>query len=79
MDEETPKPTIDPDSPTTTRRNSIVKDVVKQDTKEYQKTYYTMKKFRRQQMELLHCENIEDPYPFESTYVFFCFTGRLNY
>lgn len=76
MDEQTPKPTIDPDSPTITRSTFIVQDVLKQGN---QKTYYTMKKFRRQQMELLRCQNIEDPYPFESTYVFFCFTGRLTY
>ena len=75
MDEETPKPTIDPESPSTQRPNDIVKTVIKQNKKDYHKVYHTLKKFRALQIDLLNDSDIEDPDPFQPTYIFFCFTG----
>ncbi len=71
MDEETPKPTIDIDSPATKRPNDIVKSVIKKNRRDY----HILKKFRELQIDLLNDSDNEDPDPFEPTYIFFCFTG----
>lgn len=72
--EETPKPTIDPESPSCKRPNHIRKKILKPDAKEYR----TLKKFREKQQALLGDDDIEDPDPFHPTYVFYCFTGTLK-
>ena len=78
MDEETPKPTIDPSSPPTKRIDHSRKKIPKYDTKDYAKSYRIMKKFREKQRMLLGAESIEDPDPFEPTYVFYCFKGTVE-
>jgi hypothetical protein len=78
MDEETPKPTIDPESLCLKRTNDIRKKILKCDPRDHAKAYRIMKKFREKQQRLLGEESIEDPDPFEPTYIFFCFTGTLE-
>jgi hypothetical protein len=78
MDEETPKPTIDVDSMYLKRSNDIRKKILKCDPRDYSKAYRIMKKFRDKQQMLLGAESIEDPDPFEPTYIFYCFTGKLE-
>ena len=78
MDQETPKPTIDPESPNTKRSDDLRKKISKCDAKDYAKAYRTMKKFRERQQMLLGEESIEDPNPFEPTYVFYCFKGTVE-
>ena len=78
MEEETPKPTIELDSPRVSSRErykEFEKLFPKYDKKDYGKMYYTMNKFRKRQMVLLDSEDIEDPDPFQPLYIFFCFTG----
>jgi hypothetical protein len=75
MDSETPKPTIDPESPKTSRRK-LLERIPKRSKKDQCRVYYMMRKFRQRQEELLGTENIEDPDPFEPTYIFYCFQGR---
>lgn len=80
MDEETPKPTIDPDSPRGDRKQrekEFLKLFPKYDKADYGKMYYTMRKFRNRQKVLLDAEDIEDPDPFMPTYLFYCFKGKL--
>lgn len=81
MDNETPKPTIDVDSPDADhkeRHKTILKLILKYNKVEYGKMYYTMKKFRTRQKLLLDTDDIEDPDPFSPTYIFYCFTGTLK-
>ena len=40
--------------------------------------YYTLNKYRKKQEYLLADEDIEDPDPFSSDYVFYCFNGKLE-
>jgi hypothetical protein len=75
MDSETPKPTIDPESPKTSRSQPLER-IPKRSKKDQSRVYYMMRKFRQRQEELLGTENIEDPDPFEPTYIFYCFQGR---
>lgn len=75
MDEETPKPSIDPESPradTKRRRIEFMKLLPKQD----RRTYYMVNKFRKRQRVLLDMDDIEDPDPFYPTYIFYCFQGK---
>jgi hypothetical protein len=73
----TPKPTIDPESPTNSllrkmRRTELANRIPKYEGKDYRKMYYTLNKYRKKQ------EYEEDPDPFASTYVFYCFQGKLE-
>lgn len=80
MDEETAKPSIDPDSPRGDRKQrekEFLKLLPKYSKAEYARTYYVMKKFRNRQKVLLDAEDIEDPDPFYPTYLFYCFKGTL--
>jgi hypothetical protein len=72
MDEETPKPTIDPLSPTRKRSKRKIPTC---DAKTHVQSYRTLRKFREKQKMLLGDDDIEDPDPFEPTYLFYCFTG----
>lgn len=78
----TPKPTIDPESPTLPlvekiRRNEMKKRIPKYEGSDYAKMYRVMKKYRDKQEELL--EGVDcDPDPFVPTYVFYCFQGNLE-
>lgn len=79
----TPKPTIDPESPTSSllrkmRQTEMAKRISKYGKKDYAKMYRVMKKYRTRQMDLLKDDDIEDPDPYVSTYVFHCFTGKLE-
>lgn len=79
----TPRPTIDPESPVPAllrkmRRIEMAKRIPKYEKKDYAKMYRVMKKFRRKQMELLEADDIEDPDPYVPTYIFYCFTGKLE-
>jgi hypothetical protein len=75
MDEETPKPTIDVHSPYLKRVDIYRKMIPAYDSKDRAKLYRTMRKFRTKQMLLLGDESIEDPDPFDPSYIFYCFTG----
>lgn len=79
----TPRPSIDPESPVPSllrkmRRNELLKRIPKYEKKDYAKVYRTMKKYRTKQIMLLEDEDIEDPDPYVPTYVFHCFTGKLE-
>lgn len=74
MDEETPRPSIDLDSPPTDR--SLRGKELKKILVTRGKADDILKRFRNRQRVLLETDNIEDPYPFEPTYIFFCFTGN---
>jgi hypothetical protein len=79
MEEDTPRPSIDLDSPqAASRHKEFMKRFPKYDKKDYAKTYSILKKFRNRQQMLLNTEDIEDPDPFEPTYIFYCFTGKLE-
>jgi len=81
MDEETPKPSIDPDSPKADhkeRYKEFLKLFPKYRKAEYGKMYYTVNKFRNRQRILLDTNDIEDPDPFCPTYIFYCFTGKMK-
>jgi hypothetical protein len=39
--------------------------------------YHALRKFRNRQRVLLDTDDIEDPDPFEPTYIFYCFHGKL--
>lgn len=76
-EEMTPRPTIDPESPTNSllrkmRRVELTKRIPKYEGKDYRKMYYTLNKYRKKQ------DYEEDPDPFSSDYVFYCFTGKLE-
>lgn len=43
---------------------------------DYAKMYYVMYKYRKRQRQLLEDNDIEDPDPYDPTYVFYCFTGK---
>lgn len=77
----TPRPTIDIESPYVNadkRYKEFVKLLPKSDKKEYDQTYRVMKRFRTRQRVLLDGAYYEDPYPFEPTYIFYCFQGTLE-
>lgn len=79
----TPRPTIDPESPTNSllrkmRRVELAKRIPKYEGKDYRKMYYTLNKYRKKQEYLLADEDIEDPDPFSADYVFYCFNGKLE-
>lgn len=75
MDEETPKPTIDVQSPHLKRLDVYRKKMAAYGGRDRAKVYRTMKKFRTKQIILLGDKSIEDPDPFDPSYVFYCFTG----
>lgn len=77
MDEETPKPMIDIDSPRKDHKD-IQRLFPKYNRIDYGKMYYTMRKFRNRQKVLLDTDDIDDPDPFYPTYIFYCFTGKLK-
>ena len=56
----------------------MAKRIPKYEKKDYAKMYRVMKKFREKQQMLLGEESIEDPDPFDRTYVFYCFKGKLE-
>ena len=79
----TVRPSIDPESPTnrllqTMRKNEMKKRMPKYEGKDYAKMYRTLKKFRQKQITLLDDPDIEDPDPYDTSYVFYCFTGKLK-
>lgn len=74
-DGETPRPTIDIDSPPADHPETY-KDFIKYNKVDYARMYYIMKKFRTRQRILLG-EDKSDPDPFMPTYIFYCFTGNL--
>lgn len=81
-EDSTMKPSIDPDSSInplllTIRRNEMKKRIPKYGGKDYAKMYRTMKKFRDKQRILLGIYD-GDPDPFSPSYVFYCFTGKLE-
>lgn len=81
MDDETPKPTIDPNSPRADhkeREKEFRKLFPKYNKVDYGKMYHIMKKFRNRQRVLLDTDDIEDPDPFMPTYLFYCFQGKLE-
>lgn len=83
MDSMEAKPTIDPESLVNTlvrkiRKQELAKKIPKYGGKEYAKMYRTMKKYRKKQMELLDDDDIEDPDPYAPSYVFYCFTGKME-
>ena len=75
MDDETPRPTIDVDSPRVDHPD-IYKEFIKYNKVDYARMYYIMKKFRTRQRILLG-EDKSDPDPFMPTYIFYCFTGSV--
>lgn len=80
-DEMTPRPNIDLESPRADgkeRQKEFLKLFPKYSRIEYRKMYYVMKKFRNRQKLLLDSDDIDDPDPFVSTYLFYCFTGKLE-
>jgi hypothetical protein len=80
MDDETPKPTIDLDSPRgdhKEREKEFLKLLPKYNKVDSGKLYYVMRKFRNRQKVLLDTHDIEDPDPFYPTYLFYCFKGKL--
>lgn len=80
-EEMTERPTIDPDSPKADqkeRQRKFMKLLSKYSRLQYRKMYYAMKKFRDRQRVLLETDDIEDPDPFVPTYIFYCFTGKLE-
>ena len=83
-EEMTPRPTIDPESPTNSllrkmRRVELAKRIPKYEGKEYRRMYYVLTKYRRKQRELFATcnmkEDIQDPDPYNPAYVFYCFQG----
>lgn len=77
----TPRPEIDLESPRVSARErykEFKKLLPKYEKKDYGKMYYTMKKFRDRQRDLLEKEDVEDPDPYMPTYVFYCFQGKLE-
>lgn len=81
--ETTLKPTIDVESSVSknsqkARRIGHAKRIPKYEKNDYAKMYRIMHKYRKRQRELLNESNIEDPYPYYPTYVFYCFTGKLE-
>lgn len=81
----TPRPTIDPESPTNSllrkmRRVELTKRIPKYEGKDYRKMYYVMNKYRKKQQERLDIcdadEDMEDPDPYSPWYVFYCFKGK---
>ena len=75
MDHETPKPTIDLQSPCLKRPDLYKKKIATYGGRDRARMYRTMKKFRTKQLMLLGDKSMEDPDPFDPTYVFYCFTG----
>ena len=75
MDSDTPKPTIQPMSPYLKRPDINRKKIVSYEPKERARVYRVMKKFRDKQCFLLGDKSIEDPDPFDPSYIFYCFTG----
>lgn len=79
-EEMTLRPTIDPDSPPADdlrRRKAFLRLLPKHNRFDYGKMYRVLSKFRDKQRKLLGEDDIEDPDPFDSSYVFYCFTGKL--
>ena len=81
--ETTPKPTIDPESLVPSllnkmRHNEFRKRIPKYDKKDYARVYRIMLKYRKKQLELQDDDDIEDPDPYDPSYVFYCFTGKAN-
>lgn len=77
----TPRPTIDPESPTKSllvkmRRNKMMNKIPKYEGKDYHKMYYVLNKYRKKQADLLEGDDIEDPDPYSPWYVFYCFKGK---
>lgn len=75
------RPTIDPDSPVSSmvkklRANCMKQRMPKYAKHDYAKMYYVMYKYRKRQRQLLEDNDIEDPDPYDPTYVFYCFTGK---
>ena len=71
---ETPRPTIDLESPSNRlvekiRKNELRRRFPKYEKKDYQKMYRVVNKYRRKQ------NGDEDPDPFAPSYVFYCFHG----
>lgn len=60
------------------RKNEMKKRMPKYEGKDYAKMYRTLKKFRQKQITLLDDPDIEDPDPYDTSYVFYCFTGKLK-
>ena len=67
----TPRPTINPELPQMHRKRKPI-------AKYNQQVSYIVNKFRKRQMVLLDTDDIEDPDPFMPTYIFYCFTGKLE-
>lgn len=79
MDDETPRPWIEVDSPRAekgVRHKELKKLLANSGTVDYCKTYHVLRKFRNRQRILLETDDIEDPDPFMPTYIFYCFTGN---
>lgn len=79
----TPRPTIDPESPTKSllirmRNTELTKRIPKYVGKDYRKMYYVLNKYRKKQADLLEGDDIEDPDPFSADYIFYCFNGKLE-
>lgn len=69
--------TIDLDSPEAdhrARRKALQTRLPRLDNK----MLYVLNKFRKRQILLLMDEDIEDPNPYLPTYIFYCFTGKLE-
>ncbi len=82
-DDMTPRPTIDPESMVNSlvykiRRTELAKKIPKYQPKDYAKMYRVMKKYRKKQLEMLEDDDIEDPDPYDRSYVFYCFTGKAK-
>jgi hypothetical protein len=79
MEEETPRPSIDIDSPRgdkDERHKQFKKLLTKYGKVDYCKAYHVLRKFRNRQRVLLETDDISDPDPFAPTYIFYCFTGN---
>lgn len=84
MEISTPKPTLDVTNLDT--RTSLLKRRLKEykrripkfDKYDRREIAYILHKFRKKQRKMLDSRNIEDPDPYDCTYVFYCFQGVLE-
>lgn len=78
--ENTPKPTINIESPENDlvleiRKRELSRRITKPTVEDYRKVYRIINKYREKQAQLLGDVHNDDPDPFVETYVFYCFTG----
>ena len=78
MEDSTPRPALDLDKMHGSRPRPRKRNVLHFEKKDQRRAAYVVNKFRNIQRKMLNDGDIEDPDPYASSYIFYCFQGVLE-